>query len=143
MNKKLLAIILCMLPLVAKSDPSLMNLMCVTEFDFHNKKTTQNLMMIDVKSSNEGMGYAVTKFLSRDGGVKLGMTYFKASGKEGDDFILFSTRQNLEDIGKDADFLGIGLKNQGDDDHPIYGAVIGRGHDSVTVHQTKYFCMPQ
>ena len=59
--------------------------MCVTEFDFHNKKTTQNLMMIDVKSSNEGMGYAVTKFLSRDGGVKLGMTYFKASGKEGDD----------------------------------------------------------
>ena len=101
-------------------------------------------MMIDVKSSSEGVGYAVTKFLSTDGDIKRGMTYFKASGKkEGDDFVLFSTRQNPDDIGKDADFLGINFKNQGSDDMRIYGAVIGRGHDSVSKHHEKYFCFPK
>ena len=53
---------------------------------------------------------------------------------------MFSTRQNPDDIGKDADFLGINFKNQGSDDMRIYGAVIGRGHDSVSKHHEKYFC---
>ena len=56
---------------------------------------------------------------------------------------MFSTRQNPDDIGKDADFLGINFKNQGSDDMRIYGAVIGRGHDSVSKHHEKYFCFPK
>ena len=55
---------------------------------------------------------------------------------------MFSTRQNPDDIGKDADFLGINFKNQGSDDMRIYGAVIGRGHDSVSKHHEKYFVSP-
>ncbi len=68
------------------------------------------------------------------------MTYFKASSRN--DFVLFSTRQNPDDLGKDADFLGLSLNNQGSDDMPIYGVVIGRGHDFISKYNEKYFCFP-
>ena len=69
------------------------------------------------------------------------MTYFKASGKKkGMISYCLAQGKNPDDIGKDADFLGINFKNQGSDDMRIYGAVIGRGHDSVSKHHEKYFC---
>ena len=140
MNHKLLTIILCSLPIFARADSLLMSLNCVTESDFNNSKT-HGVVMIDVKSSGEGVGYAVTKYVSNNGDTRLGMTYFKASSNNG--AVLFSTRQNPDDIGKDADFLSLSFNNQGSDDMEIYGAVIGRGHDAIVTQKETYFCFPR
>lgn len=142
MKWKILIITLYLLPFVARADSQLISLMCATESEFKSSKNTHGVMIIDIKSSGDGVGYAVTKFMSNDGSIKLGMTYFKASGQKVDDSVLFTTRQNPDDLGKDADFLGLSLKDQGFTGQEIYGAVIGRGHDSFSTYIEKYFCWP-
>ena len=145
MNRELFLVLLVLASPAAMADKLLVSLACVAESDFNNQTSLRGAMLVDVKASDDNMGYAVTKYLSKDGDVKPGMTYFKAMTKtqqgNNEDFILFSTRQNAADLGKDADFLGINFKDLGNKDGALYRAVAGRGHDEVSISRTGYFCV--
>ncbi|EPK7358842.1 hypothetical protein M2O40_001449 [Kluyvera ascorbata] len=145
MNRELFLVLLVLASPAAMADKLLVSLACVEESDFNNQTSLHGAMLVDVKASDDNMGYAVTKYLSKDGDVKPGMTYFKAMTKtqreNSEDFILFSTRQNAADLGKDADFLGISFKDLGDKEGALYRAVAGRGHDDVSISRTGYFCV--
>ncbi|GAB52008.1 hypothetical protein [Atlantibacter hermannii] len=143
--KKILYLLIMLSPVIVKADTLIISLMCFEESDFNNSTHNHNPLMIDVKSTDDNMGYAVAKYMSIDNGsVRRGLTYFKANGntqkKENPNFVLFSTRQNTEDLGKDADFLGIDFTDYGTEDTPLYRAVEGRGHDNVSKKHTGYFC---
>ncbi|MEX3020046.1 hypothetical protein AB4K05_10665 [Kluyvera sp. STS39-E] len=147
MSRKLVVALLLLLSPVVKAEQLLVSLICVEESDFNNQTQANGAMLVDVKASDDNVGYAVTKFISKDGDMKQGMTYFKAMSKtqqdKNEDFVLFSTRQNPADIGKDADFLGINFKNVGTADGPLYRAVMGRGHDKESTSHAGYFCVEQ
>ncbi|WP_052285086.1 hypothetical protein [Kluyvera genomosp. 1] len=145
MNRKLLLVLFLLASPAAMADTLLVSLTCVEESDFNQQTSQHGAMLVDVKSSDDNVGYAVTKYLSKEGDVKQGMTYFKAMTKtqqeNNEDFILFTTRQNMADLGKDADFLGLNLKDVGTKDASLYRAVAGRGHDDVSISRTGYFCI--
>lgn len=145
MNRELFLVLLVLASPAVMADKLLVSLACVEESDFNHQTSQHGAMLVDVKASDDNLGYAVTKYLSKEGDVKPGMTYFKAMTKaqqeKNDDFVLFSTRQNAADLGKDADFLGISFKDLGDKDAALYRAVTRRGHDKVNVSNTGYFCM--
>ncbi|MFU0965458.1 hypothetical protein [Kluyvera ascorbata] len=145
MNRELFLVLLVLASPAAMADKLLVSLACVEESDFNNQTSLRGVMLVDVKASDDNMGYAVTKYLSKDGNVKPGMTYFKAMTKaqqeNNEDFVLFTTRQNAADLGKDADFLGLNFKDIGSKDASLYRAVAGRGHDDVSTSRTGYFCV--
>ena len=143
--KKNLFLLLMLSPVIVKADKLIISLICFEQSDFNNSTFNNAPLMIDVKSTDDNVGYAVAKYISKDNGnVRRGLTYFKASTekqqKENPNFVMFSTRQNPEDIGKDADFLGIDFIDIGTEDAPLYRAVEGRGHDNVSKKHKGYFC---
>lgn len=145
MNRELFLVLLVLASPAAMADKLLVSLACVEESDFNQQTSQHGAMLVDVKSSDDNVGYAVTKYLSKGGDLKQGMTYFKAmtnaQQENNDDFVLFSTRQNAEDLGKDADFLGLSFKDLGNKEAPLYRAVVNRGHDEVSKSHMGYFCV--
>lgn len=144
---KIVFLILMLLTANVKADVLVASLMCVDESDVKNATHTHEPLIVDVKSTDDNMGYAVTKYLSKDndGSSRRGLTYFKAADSErsqtkNPNFVLFTTRQNSQDLGKDADFLGLDFTDFGTKETPLYRAVVGRGHDNTTKSKGAYFC---
>ncbi len=143
--KKLVFLMTLLSSITVKADALIVSLMCFEESDFNNTTLSHDPLIVDVKNTDDNMGYAVAKYISKNNGnVRHGLTYFKAdAGKddnENPNVVLFTTRQNPEDLGKDADFLGIDFTDYGTKDAPLYRAVEGRGHDDISKKSTGYFC---
>ncbi len=144
--KKVLILLITLAPVFAKADEMVISLLCFEESDYTNTTHNHEPLIVDVKRTDDNMGYAVTKFLPKDnyGSVRHGLTYFKSTvseqrQKDHPNNLLFTTRQNPDDLGKDADFLGFDFTDIGTKKTPIYRAIIGRGHDNV-IKQTLYYC---
>jgi len=143
--RKILFLLLTLSPFIVKADKLVISLLCFEESDFNNTTQDHDILVVDVKSTDDNMGYAVTKYISNeDANFRRGLTYFKAGTQAQQEnhpnFVLFTTRQNPEDLGRDADFLGVDFTNVGTSETTMYRAVVGRGHDNVTNKKAAYFC---
>ncbi|WP_347291343.1 hypothetical protein [Kluyvera georgiana] len=124
------------------ADTSVLDLTCITEAMIKDNKTKDNILFIHIKQSDDKTGYATSEYLKPDGTKARGLTYFKGDKQSPDNHnsILFTTRQNAEDLHKDADFMVVDFTNVGSAEQEMYRAATLRGNDGTVKNRIGYFC---
>ena len=62
MNREFFLVLLLLASPAVMADKLLVSLACVEESDFNNQTYQNGAMLVDVKASDDNVGYAVTKY---------------------------------------------------------------------------------